>query len=153
MSNKPERTDYINAVNILIKYRDKLTQIKEAVENEEFETIDDSSDPWIVLTYFRESIAYQKYKIKDLSEALYKDVSTLKKYNYSGKDFTRIQTLIETEFEDTFSNWALSDVYLYLQMVFEDLEYNDGGMDDVCIENSIIQGELLRIIDCLLDGI
>lgn len=149
MYNKPDTLDLINAFDLLIKYRDRLIEIKEAVENEEFETID-SSDPWIALTYYRESMAYQKYEIKDLSEAVYKDVSSLKKYNYSPEDYERIQKSLATEVDDTFSNWTLSDVYLYLQMLFEDLKYNDGGMDDVVIENCIIQGELLSIIDCLL---
>jgi len=152
MIPKPNTLDYIDALNRLIIYRERLLHIKMAEDNEEFEmtAVADMLDPWSALTYFRDTDAYHIYKINELSKELYVCIKNIKRFDYTPNDYDRIQMRLGTEEDNTFMNWPLSDVYLYLQMIFEDYKYNEGGIDEIVIENSIIQGQILAIVDCFI---
>lgn len=149
---KPDTLDFMNALKVLYPYKDRLKKISEAQKNGEFDQIE-ITDPWSALTSFRDSDAYKTYNIKELSQSLYMSMMSIEKYGYDHQTYDHIHELLGTQYTGDFSKWTLPEVYYYLTMLFEDLRLDGGIMDEIIIENAIIRGDILDIINCFLERI
>lgn len=148
----PNSLDYMNALQVLYPFKDALEEIKEAFDHDVFDTIE-ITDPWSALTYYRSSEAYTTYDIEGLSKKIYSAVQGLQRYQINQTKRDYIFEMLGTENTNLFESWMLDEVYIYLIMIFEDLNIMDGHPDQIIIENSIIRGDILSIINCFLTRI
>ena len=95
-SIKPDSLDFMQALKVLYPFKGRLEEIKNAELNDEFETVE-ITDPWLAITYFRDSNAYHKYDIKKISLEIYEAVKSLTHYAYDNQTWLHIQEKIATE--------------------------------------------------------
>jgi hypothetical protein len=146
---KPNSIDFMKALKVLYPFKDALEKVKEAFDHDEFDTIE-ITDPWSAITYFRSSEAYVTYDIEHLSHKIYEAIKDLNQYQINNHERDQILKLLGTEITNCFDGWKLDQVYMYLMMIFEDLKHRDNIPDQIIIENSIIRGDILSIINCFL---
>ena len=141
--------DFENALRILYPFKEQLELVKKA-DNEGLFDFQEITDPWSALTYFRESNAYENLQIKRLSTNLFQAMKALKQYHYTSEMYDIIHNDSMKEDLNGFESWRLDEVYYYLQMMFEPSIIDGDNINDVVIENVIINGQLLDIINCFL---
>lgn len=146
---KPNALDFMKALELLYPYKAELETIHQAEQDGEFDDME-ITDPWSAISYFRSSKAYETYHVNHLAHRIYQSIKELKVYPYSNEMYERIQMFLAVEETGSYEKWTLEEVYIYLTMIFEDIRYNEGGIDEITIENVIINGELLRIMECFL---
>lgn len=138
--------DYMKALDILYPYKLKLEIIKLAYLNEEFDSTlsADMKEPYDMITYFRESEAYDTYNIKSVAKALNHKIKELDFLSYSFIGSVEMEHKHGCNLPCVFDgDWTLTEVYQYLIHLFD--------LDDyVVIENSILNGDILGILNCFL---
>lgn len=137
--------DYSLVLKILKPYKKVLSDIYQAYLNDEFEDENlDYSNPYCVLRYYENCIAYKKYNIKELAQKIKNDLSVIDFYGYSFSDYIYLEESYGNEIPHDFDqNWRLKDVYMYLVGLL-----NSNGL--TIIETSIVNGEIISIFNCLL---
>ena len=142
---KFDTLDYLQALKILVPYKDKLSQIYEAYLAGVFENDSiDYKDFYSVLTYYKESIAYKKFDVYELTLQIKMELKELDIKDYRFEDIDMIEKSYGEEIPHEFDGrWNLEDVYKYLL----NLAYS---YKEVVMENSIINGEILGIINCFI---
>ena len=142
--SKPNSLDYKEALDVLYPYKAQLEKIKIAYLNEEFQPrlVIEYMEPGEALNYLTDSEAFKTYGVKEIGKDLSEKIKKLDHKDYHFNKYFGIEEKhgceMPYEFDET---WELSDVYYYLLYIF-DME------DPVIIEHSVINGDLIGILNC-----
>ena len=148
---KPNAIDFMNVCNVLYPFEKQLVEIKRAKDNGEFFEIVYSEKPHEVIGYDRNSEVFIHHDITYLSKKIFDIVKGLKQYNYDDKVIQEINDLRATDSTDTFNEWTLPQVYAHLQMIYNDVCWGKDLVDELFVEHTIIEGDILNILNCFLE--
>jgi len=147
--NHPTSFDIMKAIDVLIPFQSRLVRIHQAYLNGDSDN-HQARTPWEVLTAYQTMDSYIQYDISRLSTKMYERVSCLKKYVVPKETESRIYELVDIEVSNNFEMWSLQDIYLFLQEIFKENPFQPNTKNTVVIENAIIQGFILKILEAFM---
>lgn len=146
MNSSPNGIDFMKALDVLMPYKKQLEEIHASYLDGDFDLDSGTNvtDPYAVITSYLCSPSYTGLHVKSIREQLASSIRLLDIYDDSFQTILDIETKHGTTCPYEFNgNWDLREVYMYLLHLFR-------RNDPVIIDNSIINGEILGILKCLL---
>ena len=150
MKERPYAIDFMNVCSALYPFQKQLVEIKKAKDKDELLEVEYLKQPHQVIAFDRTSEVFIKHDITNLSKKIYDIVKSLKKYEYDDNMMQEINDLRATSSSDSFSQWTLEQVYIHLQTMYDNVIWGEDLVDELYVEYTVIQGDILDILNCFL---
>jgi hypothetical protein len=150
MKERPNALDFMNVCKLLYPFEKQLIEIKKAKDRDELLEVVYSKQPHDVIGFDRNSEVFIKYDITNLSKKIFNIVKSLKKYTYENKTMREINDLSAIGSSIPFSQWTLEQVYIRLQTMYDNVIWGRDLVDELYVEYTVIQGDILDILNCFL---
>ena len=150
MKKRPNAIDFMKVCSALYPFQKQLEEIKKSKDRDELLEVVYSKQPHEVIGFDRTLDVFIKYDITNLSKKIYDIVKSLKKYEYDDNMIQEINNLRATGSSDSFSHWTLEQVYIHLQTMYENVIWGGDLVDELFVEYTVINGDILDILNCFL---
>ncbi len=150
MKERPNAIDFMNVCKLLHPFEKQLIEIKKAKDRDELLEIVYSKQPHEVIGFDRRSEAFIRYDITNLSKKIFNIVKSLKQYTYENKTIREINDLRANGSSNSYSQWTLEQVYIHLQTMYDNVIWGKDLVDELYVEYTVIQGDILDILNCFL---
>lgn len=150
MKERPYAIDFMNVCRALYPFQKQLVEIKKAKDRDELLEVVYSKQPHEVSGFDRSLEVFIKHDITNLSKKIFDIVKGLKKYEYDDNMMQEINDLRATSSSISLSQWTLEQVYIHLQTMYENVIWGRDLVDELYVEYTVIQGDILDILNCFL---
>lgn len=150
MKVRPNALDFMNVCNLLYPFEKQLIEIKKAKDRDELLEVVYSKHPHEIIGFDRNSEVFKKYDITNLSKKIFNIVKGLKQYTFENNMIQEINNLRATGSSNSFSEWTLEQVHIHLQTMYDNVIWGKDLVDELYVEYTVIQGDILDILNCFL---